>query len=127
MAYKTKKFYHTYQRLCDWYGSETANQEILAYCPETTEISAMASKILSTLVSKEVLQLMKLKEHWDKIAGPQIAAVAEPRNIDKDKIYIKVNHSIWLRELNGSTKKQLLKNTHQILGSDFCKDMIFVP
>jgi predicted nucleic acid-binding Zn ribbon protein len=127
MAYKTKKFYRTYQQLKDWYGIDRAEQESVTYCPMTTAISDTALKVLSTIASQDVINLMRLKENWENIAGVQIAKVATPRNIADGKAYIQVNHSIWLRELNGHTKTQLLKNIRQVLGNDFCIDLIFVP
>jgi predicted nucleic acid-binding Zn ribbon protein len=123
----TKSFYKTYEVLCDWYGKERADQEIVAYCPQPVSVADTARKILQGVLSDEALQVLKLREKWELISGRQIAAVSSPLNVRKQVLYVEVFHSTWLRELNGPVKKQLLMKIKKIIGDDFCDEIKFVP
>lgn len=127
MGRMTKSFYKTYEVLCDWYGKERADQEIVAYCPQPVSVADTARKILQGVLSDEALQILKLREKWELISGRQIAAVSSPLNVRKQVLYVEVFHSTWLRELNGPVKKQLLMKIKKIIGDDFCDEIKFVP
>ena len=127
MGRMTKSFYKTYEVLCDWYGKERADQEIVAYCPQPVSVADTARKILQGVLSDEALQVLKLREKWELISGRQIAAVSSPLNVRKQVLYVEVFHSTWLRELNGPVKKQLLMKIKKIIGDDFCDEIKFVP
>lgn len=124
---KSKKFRDIYWQLRLWYGDERAEVEGNTYNPEPKSIADESLKLLAKAASPEIAALMQLKEHWRTIAGAQIAAVAEPLRINDGKVYIRVNHSIWLRELSGSCKQQLVKNIKLKLGDKFCHDLVFMP
>lgn len=127
MGRMTKSFYNTYEVLCDWYGKERADQEIVAYCPKPVSVADTARKILQEVLSDEALQMLKLREKWELISGRQISSVSLPLNVRKKVLYIEVFHSTWLRELNGPVKKQLLMKLKKIVGDDFCDEIKFVP
>ena len=127
MGRMKKSFYNTYEVLCDWYGKERADQEIVAYCPRPVSVADTARKILEGVLSEDAMQILKIREKWELIAGKQIMAVSSPLNVKKRTLYVEVFHSTWLRELNGPVKKQLLMKIKKILGDDFCDDIKFVP
>jgi predicted nucleic acid-binding Zn ribbon protein len=127
MGKMKKSFYNTYEVLCDWYGKNRADTEIVAYCPRPVSVGDTAEKILSGILSEETLQIMKLCEKWELISGRQIAAVSSPLNIKNRVVYVEVFHSAWLRELNGPVKKQLIMKIKKIIGDGFCDDIKFVP
>jgi len=127
MGRMKKSFYNTYEVLCDWYGRNRANQEIVAYCPLPVSVGETAEKILSGILSEETLLILKLREKWELISGRQIAAISSPLNIKNRVVYVEVFHSTWLRELNGPVKKQLILKVARIIGPDFCDDIKFVP
>jgi predicted nucleic acid-binding Zn ribbon protein len=37
---------------------------------------------------------------WDRLVGPQIAAVTEPLRVSGDRLFVAVDTSAWLMELN---------------------------
>lgn len=127
MAKMKKTFYNTYEVLCDWYGKNRADMEIVAYCPRPVSVGDTAEKILSRILSEEILQIMKLREKWELISGRQIASVSSPLNIKNKVAYVEVFHSAWLRELNGPVKKQLIMKIKKIIGDEVCDDIKFVP
>jgi predicted nucleic acid-binding Zn ribbon protein len=127
MGRMNKDFYTMQSLLRDWYGPERAGYEITAYCPKAVSLGDEAEKILEKTLSKDVINAMKLREQWEKIAGAQIAKVSNPLKIQNSIVYVEVSHSAWLRELRGPVKKQLIRKINIEFGDGACLDIKFVP
>jgi predicted nucleic acid-binding Zn ribbon protein len=113
--------------LREWYGEETARNEILAYRPSAIPLSESIDKVMGELVSPADLKLMEIKEKWESVAGAQIANIATPLNVRGKLLYVEVKRSLWLRELRGPAGKMLMENIKKLCGPDFCNGIKFVP
>ncbi len=126
-----KRYYHhrVYQQvLKDWYGSERGRSEMLAYCPDVVGVDGLVDSILGNIVTEDQLNLFKLRDSWEKIAGIQLAKVCNPVSIKDGVIQVEVNHPAWIRELQGPLiSKRLIKNINNLFGENYCTGFRFVP
>ena len=113
--------------LNDWYGHKRGSLEIIPHLQDCVPLNSAAQEIISVLRTPEEIKMMELKEQWEKIAGKQIAKISTPLNIKCQVIYIEVNHTVWLRELNKDVKKILIEKINDLFKENFCQDIKFVP
>ncbi len=62
-----------------------------------------------------VMLLARITQHWEKIAGAQIASVAQPEHIRSRVLFITVADAIWLQQIT-FYQTQLLRNIRRVLG-----------
>jgi hypothetical protein len=62
-----------------------------------------------------VMLLAQITQHWEKIAGAQIAAVARPEHIRSRVLFVMVADAIWLQQIT-FYQAQLLRNIRRVLG-----------
>ncbi len=62
-----------------------------------------------------VTLLAQITQHWEKIAGAQIAAVAQPEHIRSRVLFVTVADAIWLQQIT-FYQAQLLRNIRRVLG-----------
>lgn len=122
------EFKALYSSLAAWYGQARAQAEIAAYCPQPVSASETAEKILKKVAPATLIQMEKIKQHWDEIAGLQIAKVATPFTIKERILYATVSHPAWLREFNkGPVKKILVEKINKLCVKRVCNDIKFIP
>lgn len=71
-----------------------------------------------------ILEDRKLRDLWDKAAGPQIAAQTRPESIKRGVLYIKVFSPVWLQEL-GYLREELLAKIVSSSGDTAVKNIHF--
>ena len=113
--------------LKDWYGRNTAKNEILAYLPKPEKIDNAVNLALKKLVNKETAFLQKVKAKWKEIAGTQLATYTNPVSYGNNTLFVEVSHSIWLMQLKQYDTSLLLKNIVINTEDKFCKKIKFVP
>lgn len=59
--------------------------------------------------------LSQLVQHWQTIAGPQLAAVTQPESMRARVLFITVSDAIWLQQIT-FYQAQLLENIRSVLG-----------
>jgi hypothetical protein len=62
-----------------------------------------------------VMLMAQITRHWEKIAGAQIAAVAQPEHIRSRVLFVTVADAIWLQQIT-FYQAQLLRNIRRVLG-----------
>ena len=73
------------------------------------------TKVLRQAGLDRVMLLARLTQHWEKIAGAQIASVAQPEHIRSRILFITVADAIWLQQIT-FYQTQLLRNIRRVLG-----------
>jgi hypothetical protein len=63
-----------------------------------------------------VMLLAQITQHWEKIAGAQIAAVAQPEHIRSRVLFVTVADAVWLQQMT-FYQAQLLRNIRRVLGN----------
>ena len=69
--------------------------------------------------------MSRLLRHWEKIVGPQLAAVAQPEAVRSRVLFITVTDDIWLQQLM-FYQSQLLQNIRNVLGEVSIARSIFL-
>jgi len=127
---KNKRYYHhrLYQQILkDWYGPERGRSEMLAYCPEVIGVDGLVDDILGKVISEDQLNIFKLRDNWETIAGIQLAKVCNPVAMNDGIIEVEVTHPAWTRELQGPLiSKRLIENINNLFGENFCTGFRFV-
>ena len=113
--------------LSQWYGSQRAACEIVSKLPQPTAISDCIDQVLKKQFKPGDKKLMDVKANWTTLVGNQIAEISHPVKMYGGVIYVEVIHNAWLRELQGGTKKLILRNINKFCGETFCKDIRFTP
>ncbi len=125
--FKRKDFNKIDSLLSSWYGTDRAANEMVPRLPKAVDISSVLDQIISGMVSPGQKKLMDVKSNWVLLVGDQISKIAHPVKIYEGVVYVEVVHNAWLRELNGITKKMIIKNINKYCGAGFCRDIRFTP
>lgn len=83
-----------------------------------TGLQPMAPILAQTLRQAgldRVMLLAQITQHWEKIAGAQIVAVARPEHIRSRVLFVTVADAIWLQQIT-FYQAQLLRNIRRVLG-----------
>ena len=83
-----------------------------------SELQPLAPLVVLTLRRAglgRVVLMSRLLRHWEKIVGPQLAAVAQPEAVRSRVLFVTVTDDIWLQQLM-FYQSQLLQNIRNVLG-----------
>lgn len=111
--------------LRQWYGSTYGGNEITAYQCKSLSVAENVGKIAEGALSAGMLQFAKISEEWKSIVGEQLAMFIAPVALQEKCLLIEVNHSAWMREMNGRPG-QMLKEKIQKKFPDIT-EIRFVP
>jgi predicted nucleic acid-binding Zn ribbon protein len=62
---------------------------------------------------------------WDQLVGPQIAAVATPLRVSEGRLFVAVESSAWIMELN-MMKSQMMRNLNAGKRSGRIEQIVFL-
>ena len=113
--------------LTDWYGKEEAADEILSRLSGSEHIKESLDDAMKTLLPAHIAVLQKIKQHWNEIAGKQLAKYMTPVNIYKKTLLIEVSHPAWLMEFKDREQKMLLEKIQHSMGEDICDRIRLTP
>jgi predicted nucleic acid-binding Zn ribbon protein len=86
---------------------------------EAGTLQALAPVLAQTLRQRglgHLVLLGQIIQHWQAIAGPQLAAVTQPESIRARVLFITVSDAIWLQQIT-FYQAQLLENMRSVLGN----------
>ena len=66
----------------------------------------------------------KVFQHWKAAVGPEIAKRAQPRSMRNQVLFVEVEHSAWITELN-ARRHLILRKLNSLLGSEVVREMHF--
>lgn len=91
---------------------------------------AALSSLLQGLFARqgwaERIQAHEVWRTWDQIVGPQIAAQARPARLRGDVLEVKVNHPLWMQQLQ-LMKPKLLAALNSRYEKALIRDLFFRP
>ena len=87
------------------------------------------SLILGNLLKKRGWE-RKIKEfqalaNWSKIVGPKVAENSKPVRIEGQKLFVRVENSVWKNELV-FMQKEIKEKLNKSVDGEVVKDIIFV-
>jgi hypothetical protein len=68
------------------------------------------------------LEILKV---WNNLMDPQVAAHAQPVNIAKGTLFVKVDSSVWLDEIVRYRRKEILDRLKTAFGPDLVQKISF--
>jgi len=77
-------------------------------------IGAVLMKVLKRFKIDDSLSCSGISRNWKDIVGNAISAHSKPVNLVKGCLYVNVDSSIWLNELNLYMKNDILKKIQAI-------------
>ncbi|MBM3701150.1 MAG: DUF721 domain-containing protein [Actinobacteria bacterium] len=89
-----------------------------------TELGALINSFASDPKIKSKLKKFSIFNHWEEIAGKEIAAKTKPQKIFKGILYISVSSSTWANELS-MMSRQLINKINDFAGEPFIKELRF--
>jgi hypothetical protein len=90
---------------------------------EFDSLSAILTAVAPRLGLAATLCEHRLRERWPDIVGEQIAAHTRPDQIRFKKLYVLVEHSVWLQQLT-FLKPDLLGKVRQAVGPDAVTELV---
>lgn len=87
--------------------------QITDEAPPSPDRSTTIDRVLDAMIGNMGLRHpgahQNIAEHWEHIAGPQVAQHSRPVGIHQGCLILYVDHSIWLQELKRRFEATLLK------------------
>jgi len=93
---------------------------------EPEKIADIIPALMKSLGLAEQHWLGMLEEEWGKIAGEAVAKHTRPGRVEKKKLTVFVDNSVWLNELSRYGRQQLLQNLQKRFGSGKIVSVSFV-
>jgi len=81
-------------------------------------IADTMNDVMKKLGLEDTHWLFVLEEEWAKIVGEAVAKHARPGRMEKKRLTVFVDSSVWLNELLRYGRKQILENLHKRFGRD---------
>lgn len=72
-------------------------------------VGEVLSRYLSRSGLAEKVEAASVVPDWDRLVGAQIAAVTQPLRVSGDRLFVAVDNSAWMMELN-LMKSDILRN-----------------
>lgn len=127
MGYDRKTRWVINNLLLEWYGKKRADSEMVAYLPDSKPISEWIDKVTQGLGTSEQLNVLDLKENWEKLVGKDIANVSKPVSMGNGKLVVEVTRTMWLNQLQKKYKNEMIDKINCHCNADVCSDILFVP
>ena len=87
-------------------------------------VSNVVGKLLSKLEKKQSSRQGQLFSRWEEIAGETIAEHVRPEKIAHKKLFLTVDSSVWLFELNTRRKEEIVQRITRLLGKNVIEDIV---
>lgn len=92
---------------------------------QTEKLGAVLEKSLQRLALSARLMEYRVWPIWDDIVGSTIAANAQPEKIRHGTLFVKVNSSTWMQQLQ-FMKEMIADRLNERLGKEVVKNVFFV-
>lgn len=90
--------------------------------PRPLSASALIETLLSERGLMDKLHAYRAWQVWDEVVGAQIAARAQPIRLRDDILEIRVDHPVWMQQLQ-LLKPRLLARLNERLGAGAIRDL----
>ena len=93
--------------------------------PSAETIGSIISRLLSGSKWAEQVKDSRIFLIWDSVVGPAIAQHAQPSALRSGKLFVYVDSSAWLAQLDRYLKTSILKRLNEKLGKKVVVKIIF--
>ncbi len=85
-------------------------------------IGSVLNSLLEQRGMEEKLRRYRAWQLWDRVVGPQIAARARPFKLRDNVLEIRVDHPVWMQQLQ-LMKPRILQRLNSALGESLIRDI----
>jgi predicted nucleic acid-binding Zn ribbon protein len=89
------------------------------------QIGDVLEGLLKKLGLQKKLQEARMVQDWPRIVGDKIARHSRPVAMKRKVLYVNVDSSVWLAELNNFFKGKILDKVNEELGEKRIRDIRF--
>ena len=89
---------------------------------KTLRIDDLQASLLRQKKWQSGFQLAKLREMWEQLVGPEIAAHAQPHKFHGKRLEVHCDHDVWRTELQ-YLEPELLKRIAEGMGEGVVKEI----
>lgn len=93
--------------------------------PPAEAIGSIISRLLSGARWAEKVKDSRVFHIWNSVVGPDIARHAQPSLFRNGKLFVYVDSSAWLAQLDRYLKAGIIKKLNEKLGKKRVSDIIF--
>ena len=93
--------------------------------PSAEAIGSIISRLLSGAKWAEQVKDNRVFQIWNSVVGPAIAQHAQPSALRTGKLFVYVDSSAWLAQLDRYLKQSIIKRLNQKLGKKLVENIIF--
>ena len=91
----------------------------------TQRIGTVLSRVIKDLKIEERMEGERLLGQWNRIIGERIAGHSRPIGIKRKKLFVHVDSSGWVYELNTHYKGEILNKINEYFGKELLEDIYF--
>jgi hypothetical protein len=110
--------------LAEWRGIDLAPLE-KAQAVNSKPAGLLLKQILSRFNLDRRRSDVEIVKAWNALLDPQITAHAQPINLHKGTLFVKVDSSVWLSEIIVYRRKEILERMQHCFGQDFIVEVSF--
>ncbi len=112
------------QVLAEWRGIDLEPVE-KARARAAKAMGQVLPRVLSDLKLERRRADAEILKAWNLLIDPSLAAHAQPVNLHKGTLFVKVDHSVWLSELVRYRRKEILERLQHCFGKELIVRLSF--
>jgi len=112
------------QVLAEWRGIDLTPLEV-ARNSNTQSAEKLVPKVLAGMRVDERRNDVEVVKVWNHLIDPNITAHAQPVNLHKGTLFVRVDNNVWLSEIVRYKRKEILERLQHSFGRDTIKKISF--
>lgn len=112
------------QALTEWRRIDLREQEG-TLGPAGKSIAALMPKVVESMGLDRKRGELEILKVWNALLDPQITKHAQPVNLVRGTLFVKVDHNMWLSEIVRYHRKEILDRLRNAFGKDLVQRISF--
>jgi hypothetical protein len=110
--------------LAEWRRVDLTSVE-KAFADRAQPVGALLAQVLTDMHLDQRRTDVEILKVWNVMLGPQLTAHAQPVNLHKGTLFVKVDSSVWLSEIVRYHRKEILERLQHCFGKDLIVKISF--
>ena len=110
--------------LAEWRGIDLSPME-KAFADGARPAGTLVAQVLAQMNLDQRRTDVEIVKAWNGLLDPQLTAHAQPVNLWKGTLFVKVDNSVWLSELVRYRRKEILERLQHCFGKDLIVKVSF--
>jgi len=112
------------QALAEWRGIDLSSVE-KAFADRAQSVGTLLADVLAGMHLDQRRTDVEILKAWNGMLDPQLTAHAQPVNLHKGTLFVKVDSSVWLSEIVRYRRKEILERLQHCFGKDLIVKISF--